>query len=102
MDDLRCATPDAPPYKGLRECMRAGVAFYHSDLTGGEKASIERGMIEHRAIRVIFTTSALAEGVNLPVRRVIVHELYIGQKNNKLEPCAIALIKRHGRPHSAV
>ena len=99
---MRSSTPDAPPYKGLLECMRSGVAFYHSDLTGGEKSSIERGMNEHGAIKIIFTTSALAEGVNLPIRRVIVHELFVGQKNNKLEPCAAALRRRHGCAPSTV
>lgn len=71
--------------RDLEQCLRAGVAFHHAEMTDEEKKAVEAAMATG-AVRVIFATTSLAEGVNLPVRRVILRELFIGVKTNKVDP----------------
>ncbi|GAA0547489.1 caspase family protein [Paractinoplanes ferrugineus] len=60
----------------LRQCLAGGVAFHISDLARDEKIAIED---EFRApdsgIRVLVSTTTLAQGVNLPAETVIIVEL---------------------------
>ena len=85
MEELRLANENSDPVtnQSLQRCCRNGVAFYHADLSDGEKRAIEAGMASG-ALRLIVATTTLAEGVNLPVRRVIVRDLHLGQRTTKL------------------
>jgi replicative superfamily II helicase len=60
----------------LRQCLNGGVAFHISDLARDEKAVVEE---QYRApdseIRVLVSTTTLAQGVNLPAETVIIVEL---------------------------
>jgi len=60
----------------LRQCLNGGVAFHISDLARDEKAALEE---QYRApdseIRVLVSTTTLAQGVNLPAETVIIVEL---------------------------
>jgi helicase len=60
----------------LRQCLNGGVAFHISDLARDEKAALED---QYRApdseIRVLVSTTTLAQGVNLPAETVIIVEL---------------------------
>jgi hypothetical protein len=60
----------------LRQCLAGGVAFHISDLARDEKVAIED---EFRStdsgMRVLVSTTTLAQGVNLPAETVIVVEL---------------------------
>lgn len=60
----------------LRQCLTSGVAFHISDLARDEKIAIEE---QFRApdsdIRVLVSTTTLAQGVNLPAETVIIVEL---------------------------
>ena len=58
---------------GLVSALRRGVAFHHAALPADVQAEIEDAM-RQGAIDTICATSTLTEGINLPVRTVIVSE----------------------------
>ena len=62
----------------LKTCVTAGAAFHHSDLSESGRTLIEKAFKEG-VLSVLFATSTLATGVNLPAGRVIVHGLSIGK-----------------------
>lgn len=53
------------------KCLNHGVAFYHSRLQLQCKEIIER-LFENNLLDVVFTTPALARGINLPARTVVI------------------------------
>lgn len=78
----------------LRNCLRGGVAFHVSDLERDEKRVVEdhfRRPDSH--IRVIVSTTTLAQGVNLPAETVIVTELAHPQGLRKTKPYTVAEYK---------
>ena len=60
--------------KDLSECVKRGVAFHHSGLTYEHRKIIEKAFRD-RLIKVIFSTTTLAFGLNLPCRRVVIKDL---------------------------
>ncbi|MCK4428427.1 MAG: DEAD/DEAH box helicase, partial [candidate division Zixibacteria bacterium] len=68
----------------LTFCLQRGVAFHNADLT-----SDERGVIEHfylkGEIRVIFSTTTLSLGINLPAKTVFIEtqKFEKGEYSNK-------------------
>jgi len=50
-----------------------GVAFHHAGLSTHDKNLVERWFREGK-IRVLFSTSTLAWGVNLPARCVVIRD----------------------------
>jgi replicative superfamily II helicase len=52
-------------------CVRSGVAFYFARLQPPCKEVIET-LLERNALDVVFTTPALARGINMPVRTVVI------------------------------
>lgn len=61
------------------EAAKIGVFLHHSGLSDGLKASVEYAMTEHRITNVI-CTSTLAQGVNLPIKYLIIDSIYQGNK----------------------
>ncbi|MFG1879306.1 DEAD/DEAH box helicase [Sphaerisporangium sp. NPDC049003] len=60
----------------LRQCLTGGVAFHISDLARDEKIAIEdQFRAPDSGIRVLVSTTTLAQGVNLPAETVIIVEL---------------------------
>lgn len=55
----------------LLNALKGGVAFHNSDLSPAERGVVERHF-RSGEIRVLFSTSTLAMGMNLPVKNVII------------------------------
>jgi helicase len=52
-------------------CLQKGIAFHNADLTSGERRVVERFYLQGE-IRVIFSTTTLALGINLPAKTVFI------------------------------
>jgi len=57
----------------LRQSILDGVAFHHAGLSKSDKDDVEAWFREGK-IRVLFSTSTLAWGVNLPARSVVIRD----------------------------
>jgi helicase len=55
----------------LNLCLQKGIAFHNADLTFDERRVVERFYLEGE-IRVIFSTTTLALGINLPAKTVFI------------------------------
>lgn len=76
LDELDHMCPDGTT-DGLVEAVNGRVGFYHAGMHEAEQKLIERAFNEG-TLRLLTATSALGEGVNLPVRRVIFTSLNMG------------------------
>ncbi|ANW21373.1 DEAD/DEAH box helicase [Streptomyces clavuligerus] len=60
----------------LRECLARGVAFHVSDLSDEERRLLEQSFKQPESgLRVLVSTTTLAQGVNLPADSVVICEL---------------------------
>ncbi len=59
--------------KKLAECVRGGVAFYHSGLLPRQRVLIEENF-KKGVLKAIVSTTALAYGMNLPAFRAVVRD----------------------------
>ncbi len=57
----------------LQKVVKCGIAFHHAGLLPKERISIENAY-RRRIIKVIFTTSTLSAGINMPARAVIIKD----------------------------
>lgn len=60
-----------------------GVFIYHGNIPSGIRTSIEYAM-SHNLINFVVCTSTLAQGVNLPIKYLIISNLYQGQSQIKV------------------
>jgi helicase len=60
--------------RSLRQVLSRGVAFHNADLTPSQRQAIEEGYRKGE-IRIIFTTTTLAMGVNLPAETVLLETM---------------------------
>ena len=76
-------------------CARLGIFSHHGNTPHGIRLAVEHAM-KHRHARCVICTSTLAQGVNLPIRYLIVTSVYQG-----LQPITVRdfhnLIGRAGR-----
>ena len=59
----------------LPRLIKRGIAFHHAGLSPESKFLIER-LVEKGGIKVLFATTTLAQGVNLPISTIIIESLY--------------------------
>ncbi len=55
--------------RSLRQALSRGVAFHNSDLSPGQRAIVEQAFMD-KEVKVVFSTTTLAMGVNLPADSV--------------------------------
>ena len=58
----------------LAEAIKGGVAFHHAGLTSEQRNNIEK-MFKNGDLYCIVATPTLAQGVNLPARRVVIRDV---------------------------
>ena len=64
--------------------LRAGFVVHHGDLPQRLRIKIEQ-LVRQQVVRLVVATTTLAQGVNFPIRTVIVHSLWHG-KDQPLTP----------------
>jgi len=60
--------------RSLRQTLSRGIAFHNADLTPSQRQAIEQGYLNGE-IRIIFSTTTLAMGVNLPAEMVLLETM---------------------------
>lgn len=60
--------------KKLADSIKGGIAFHHAGLTTGQRNKIEE-MFKDGDLHCIIATPTLAQGVNLPARRVVIRDV---------------------------
>ena len=61
----------------LNELLKRGIGFHHADLTVEERREVEAAF-RNREISVLFCTSTLARGINLPADAIV----FLGWRNS--------------------
>ncbi|WP_379153658.1 DEAD/DEAH box helicase [Paenibacillus sp. sgz5001063] len=64
-------------------CARLGILTHHGSLPQGVRLAVEFAMKEGKA-KFVICTSTLAQGVNIPIRYLIVSSIYQGQEKIKV------------------
>ena len=68
----------------LNELLKGGIGFHHADLTVEERKEVEAAF-RNREISVLFCTSTLARGINLPADAIVFlgwrHSVNCGEQN---------------------
>lgn len=88
--------------KVLSECILKGIAYHHAGMEYANRNLIEQSFATGKGIIVLFSTSTLAQGINLPAHLVIIKSTSqwksgIGQV--EYDPLSIQqMIGRAGRP----
>ncbi|KAI1426928.1 P-loop containing nucleoside triphosphate hydrolase protein [Xylaria sp. FL1777] len=76
LGDLRSLSVDLDPT--LAETIPSGVAFHHAGMTTEERDLISTAY-DSSVLKVVVATCSLAAGINLPARRVILHNARMGR-----------------------
>lgn len=76
----------------LIECLQKGIAFHNADLTFDERRVVEYFYLQGE-IRVIFSTTTLSMGVNLPAKTVFIEtqKYHLGEYSGKTVMLPITL-----------
>lgn len=86
--------------KSCREYLPHGIAIHNGGLSPGDRHLIE-GLFRRSVLKVIFTTTTLASGVNLPAHLVVLKgtQVYVNGKMREIERNTICqMLGRAGRP----
>ncbi|MCP4631887.1 MAG: DEAD/DEAH box helicase [candidate division Zixibacteria bacterium] len=76
--------------KSLLVCLESGVGFHNSDLTEFESRAVIEGF-RNGDIRILFSTTTLSSGINLPAKNVIIEPMKYSGENNNTRPMEIPM-----------
>lgn len=83
-DYVKHVTGKALKDKDLSSAVEHGIAWYHSQLESGKKQRIV-DLVTEGKVRVVFTTTALGMGVNLPATHVLVRDIVFAGAGRELD-----------------
>ncbi len=85
VDQRLSGEEDSSLLRNLESLLQYGVAFHNADLTMGQRQAVEDGY--HRGlIRIIFATTTLATGINLPAATVFIEAQKYSQQGYTNRP----------------
>lgn len=85
------------PKHDLTKAFKKGIAVHWGELPHIARKIVEEG-VRSRAIRLILSTSTLAEGVNLPIKTIYIPKLSTRNRNMEIG-LFLNVIGRAGRPY---
>lgn len=68
----------------ITSLLQSGIAIHHGDLPEAIRKAVETDFRERR-FRILVATNTLAQGVNLPIRTVVVHSCWRGSADGSRE-----------------
>lgn len=74
---MKAVETEMGPGSELLELLQAGIAMHHAGLPQRVRIAIE-DLVRSRGIQLLVATTTLAQGVNLPIKTVLVRGLYHG------------------------
>lgn len=80
----------------LVQTLKVGCCYHHADLPHAVRKIIEDG-VRNNIIPLIVSTTTLSEGVNLPIKNVVVHSLWFGGQSTLSMAKFFNIIGRAGR-----
>ena len=80
---VRSATEWLGPNHKISELLRRGIGVHHGRLPDAVRSAIELDFRERR-LPILIATTTLGQGVNLPVRTVIVHSSYRQEEDERV------------------
>ena len=87
---------DVHPNYSLIKCLKKGVAYHYSFMPSNVKVKIEE-LANKDKLKFIFCTSTLLQGVNLPVKNIVIYKPKAGRYNKMKRSDFLNLIGRAGR-----
>lgn len=85
------------------KCTQNGVVLHHGDIPQESREVLE-GLVRNQDVKLVICTSTLAEGVNLPIRTLVLYSVqrrqFNGQMQNMLARDIKNLVGRAGRAGS--
>ncbi len=87
---------DVHPNYTLIECLKKGVAYHYSFMPANVKVKIEE-LASKGKLKFICCTSTLLQGVNLPVKNIVIYKPKAGRFNKMKRSDFLNLIGRAGR-----
>lgn len=88
--------------KVLSECILKGIAYHHAGMEYTNRSLIEQSFATGKGIIILFSTSTLAQGINLPAHLIIIKstsQWRSGLGQVEYDPLSIQqMIGRAGRP----
>ncbi len=88
--DLLSDLEETSNFRALMVSLERGIGFHNSDLTEFESKAIIDGF-RNGDIRLLFSTTTLSSGVNLPIKNVFIEPLKFGGTNNISRPVEIPM-----------
>lgn len=64
----------------ITKCLHRGIGIHYASLPDSVKKSIENDF-RKRELSVLISTNTIGQGVNFPIKTIIIHSLVIGKKN---------------------